>query len=82
MSELQERRIVALVLTHNAPQSLARCLAGIDAQAEGPDDVIRRRQCEPTAGGAVALPRSGRSWRVIRSEVNSGPAGGWAIALR
>ena len=40
MSERQGRRIVALVLTHNAPQSLTRCLAAIDAQAEVPEEVV------------------------------------------
>ena len=41
MSERQGRRIVALVLTHNAPQSLARCLDAIDAQTEVPEEVLR-----------------------------------------
>ena len=36
MSERQGRRIVALVLSHNAPLSLARCLGAIDAQTQRP----------------------------------------------
>ena len=40
MSEGQGHRVVALVLTHNAPQSLARCLSAIDAQTEAPEEVL------------------------------------------
>ena len=82
MSERQRRRIVALVLTHNAPQSLARCLAAIDAQAEVPEEVLVVDNASQPPVQVSLLPNSGRSLRVIRSEVNGGPAGGWAIALR
>ena len=82
MAERQERRIVALVLTHNAPQSLGRCLAAIDAQAEVPVEVLVVDNASQPPVVASLLPRSGGSWQVIRSEVNGGPAGGWAIALR
>ena len=82
MSERQGRRIVALVLTHNAPQSLARCLAAIDAQAEPPEEVIVVDNASKPAVDASSLPDVGPSLRVLRSEVNGGPAGGWAIALR
>jgi GT2 family glycosyltransferase len=76
MSERQGRRIVALVLTHNAPQSLARCLAAIDAQVEPPDEVL---VVDNASRPPVRLPAARQ---VVRSEVNGGPAGGWAIALR
>ena len=82
MSERQGRRIVALVLTHNAPQSLARCLVAISAQAEVPEEVLVVDNASQPPVEASLLPKSGRSLRVIRSEVNGGPAGGWAIALR
>jgi GT2 family glycosyltransferase len=82
MSERQGRRIVALVLTHNAPQSLARCLAAIDAQAEAPEEIFVVDNASQPAVDASSLPGAGRSLRVIRSDVNGGPAGGWAIALR
>jgi rhamnopyranosyl-N-acetylglucosaminyl-diphospho-decaprenol beta-1,3/1,4-galactofuranosyltransferase len=82
MSERQGRRIVALVLTHNAPQSLTRCLAAIDAQAEVPEEVVVVDNASQPPVGASMLPTSDRPVRVIRSEVNGGPAGGWAIALR
>jgi rhamnopyranosyl-N-acetylglucosaminyl-diphospho-decaprenol beta-1,3/1,4-galactofuranosyltransferase len=81
MSERQGRRIVALVLTHNAPSSLERCLGAVAGQVELPDEVVvvdnaSRPPMEPSL-----LPASGRPVRVVRSEVNGGPAGGWAIAL-
>jgi GT2 family glycosyltransferase len=82
MSERPGRRIVALVLTHNAPQSLARCLAAIRAQAEVPDEVLVVDNASRPPVDASLLRTSGRSFRVVRSEVNGGPAGGWAIALR
>ena len=81
MSERQGRRIVALVLTHNAPQSLARCIAAIDAQAEAPEEIVVVDNASQPPVEASLLPKSGRSLRVIRSELNGGPAGGWAIAL-
>jgi rhamnopyranosyl-N-acetylglucosaminyl-diphospho-decaprenol beta-1,3/1,4-galactofuranosyltransferase len=82
MSERQGRRIVALVLTHNAPQSLARCLAAIDAQAVAPEEIVVVDNASQPAVDASSFPGTGRSLRVIRSDVNGGPAGGWAIALR
>lgn len=82
MSECQGRRIVALVLTHNAPQSLARCLSAIGAQSEVPDEVLVVDNASQLPVNASLLPKAGRALRVIRSEVNGGPAGGWAIALR
>jgi rhamnopyranosyl-N-acetylglucosaminyl-diphospho-decaprenol beta-1,3/1,4-galactofuranosyltransferase len=85
MSERQGRRIVALVLTHNAPQSLARCLTAIAAQAEAPEEIVvidNASQPAVNESSLLSLPGAGRSLRVIRSDVNGGPAGGWAIALR
>lgn len=82
MSERQGRRIVALVLTHNAPKSLERCLAAIDAQAEVPEEILVIDNASQTPVLTSLLPKSGRSSRVLRSEVNGGPAGGWAVALR
>ena len=82
MSERQGRRIVALVLTHNAPHSLARCLAAIDAQTEAPEEIVVVDNASQPAVRASSLSCDRRSLRIIRSDVNGGPAGGWAIALR
>ena len=35
-----DRRIMAVVLTHNAPDSLARCLGAIASQTLPPDSVL------------------------------------------
>jgi rhamnopyranosyl-N-acetylglucosaminyl-diphospho-decaprenol beta-1,3/1,4-galactofuranosyltransferase len=82
MSERQGRRIVALVLTHNAPQSLARCVTAIGAQAELPDEILVVDNASQPPVDVSLLASSDRLLRVIRSEVNGGPAGGWAIALK
>ena len=82
MSERQGRRIVALVLSHNAPLSLARCLQAIDAQTQLPEEVVLVDNASQPAVTVTSLPEIGPSLRVIRSELNGGPAGGWAIALR
>jgi rhamnopyranosyl-N-acetylglucosaminyl-diphospho-decaprenol beta-1,3/1,4-galactofuranosyltransferase len=81
MSERQGRRIVALVLTHNAPQSLARCLGAIAAQTEIPDEIVIVDNASQPPVEASLLSKSGRAPQVVRSDVNGGPAGGWAIAL-
>jgi GT2 family glycosyltransferase len=79
-----QHRILALVLTHNAPQSLARCVTAIDAQVEGPDElcVVDNASEPPAQLPRLDLHRPGAVRRVIRSDVNGGPAGGWALALR
>ena len=82
MSERQGRRIVALVLTNNAPQSLARCLDAIAAQAVTPEEIVVVDNASQPPVEVSSLPASRVPLRVIRSEVNGGPAGGWAIALR
>lgn len=72
--------VVALVLSHNAPLALARCLDAIAAQSVRPGAVIVvDNASEPAVrsedlGGP--LPVS-----VVRSDTNLGPAGGWALAF-
>lgn len=73
--------IQALVLTHNAPASLGRCLDAIAAQSLAPSGVLVVDNASappaappPAAGGIPVL--------LVRSEQNTGPAGGWALALR
>jgi GT2 family glycosyltransferase len=74
-------RVMALVLTHNAPATLARCLGAIAAQRLRPDEVLvvdnasqPPVELPPTVGDDIPV-------RVVRSEVNTGPAGGYAQAL-
>ncbi len=82
MTDVQAPQIAALVLTHNAPQALARCVTAIAAQTTQPSElvVVDNASTPPVVAGA--LPAGGIPVRVLRSEVNLGPAGGWAIALR
>jgi GT2 family glycosyltransferase len=78
----QERRIVALVLSHNAPQSLARCLAAIAAQSERPEGIVVVDMASHPPIDDGALITGGITTRVLRCETNLGPAGGWAVALQ
>jgi rhamnopyranosyl-N-acetylglucosaminyl-diphospho-decaprenol beta-1,3/1,4-galactofuranosyltransferase len=71
--------VVALVLSHNAPRALARCLEAIAAQTVRPGGVIvvDNASDPPVRVAAVeTLPVS-----VVRSDTNLGPAGGWALAF-
>ncbi len=79
--ERAERRVLAVVLTHNAPESLERCLKAILAQSVPPEGVlvVDNASRPPVALGPSAVPSV--SIRVVRSEVNTGPAGGYAQAL-
>jgi len=73
---------MALVLSHNAPRSLARCLQAIASQGAQPDRVVVVDNASepPVQGGGSGLAGAGPE--VLRSEKNVGPAGGWALALR
>jgi len=75
---------VALVLSHNAPAALARCMAAMAAQSVVPAAVIvvdnaseppvRADEVARHGGGVLAVT-------VVRSDANLGPAGGWALAF-
>jgi rhamnopyranosyl-N-acetylglucosaminyl-diphospho-decaprenol beta-1,3/1,4-galactofuranosyltransferase len=71
----------ALVLTHNAPASLARCLSAIESQTRPPAAIlVVDNASDPPVDQSkldVGIPL-----RLVRSETNLGPAGGWAIALQ
>ena len=74
------RQIVALILSHNAPESLRRCLEAIDSQSMPPAAVLVVDNASnppvevTTSVGATPVT-------VVRSEVNTGPAGGYAQAF-
>jgi rhamnopyranosyl-N-acetylglucosaminyl-diphospho-decaprenol beta-1,3/1,4-galactofuranosyltransferase len=73
------RSVLAVVLTYNAPESLARCLSAIGAQTRPPDAVlVVDNASDPPAG----LPQSSLSVTLLRSEHNGGPAGGHELGLR
>jgi rhamnopyranosyl-N-acetylglucosaminyl-diphospho-decaprenol beta-1,3/1,4-galactofuranosyltransferase len=74
--------VVALVLTHNAPASLGRCLEAIGLQELPPEAVIVVDNASTPPVDGLSLCCGSVPVRVVRSERNTGPAGGWAQALR
>ena len=74
-----DHRIVAMVLTHNAPETLARCLRAVAGQDLRPDAVL---VVDNASSPAVAIDDvDGLPVSVLRSDANTGPAGGWALAF-
>jgi GT2 family glycosyltransferase len=70
--------VLAIVLTHDAPAALDRCLAAIDAQTRPPERVL------VVDNASVEAARAGSRGVVVdvrRSEQNTGPAGGHALGL-
>lgn len=75
---------VAMVLSHNAPRALARCLDAIATQSVPPAAVIVvDNASHPPVGPGEAVGTDGRRIpvSVVRSDTNLGPAGGWALAF-
>jgi rhamnopyranosyl-N-acetylglucosaminyl-diphospho-decaprenol beta-1,3/1,4-galactofuranosyltransferase len=78
--EAAQRRILTVVLTHNAPDSLARCLDAIVHQTEPPDAIlVVDNASHPPAMLPTELTSSSS---IVRSEENTGPAGGYALGLK
>jgi GT2 family glycosyltransferase len=65
---------MAIVLTHNAPESLERSVRAIRDQSRPVDDllVIDNASSPPAIADA----------RILRSDENTGPAGGWAVGVQ
>lgn len=80
--ESADAKIVALILTHNAPQALNRCIDAITAQTRLPSAIVIVDNASTPPTSPSQLTSGGIPVRVVRSDVNLGPAGGWAIALR
>ncbi len=74
-------RVMALVLTHNAPDSLDRCLRAIAAQTTPPDSVLVVDNASSPPVTVAQLPSTSLDIAILRSDVNGGPAGGYALAL-
>jgi GT2 family glycosyltransferase len=75
---MTSRPVLAVVLTHNAPEALRRCLDAIDAQTSPPDRVL----VVDNASDAGIDPRpSHLPTDVVRLPVNTGPGGGHAVGL-
>jgi rhamnopyranosyl-N-acetylglucosaminyl-diphospho-decaprenol beta-1,3/1,4-galactofuranosyltransferase len=76
-----DRRIMAVVLTHNAPDSLDRCIRAIAGQSSPPEALLVVDNASIPPVRLEALPTDTLPTRVVRSETNTGPAGGYALAL-
>ena len=76
-----DRRIMAVVLTHNAPDSLGRCLKAIASQSIPPDSLLVVDNASHPPVSLDGEMSAGVPTRLVRSEVNTGPAGGYAQAL-
>jgi rhamnopyranosyl-N-acetylglucosaminyl-diphospho-decaprenol beta-1,3/1,4-galactofuranosyltransferase len=79
-TENVDPRIMAVVLTHNAPASLTRCLEAIAGQTSPPAGVLvvdNASRPPVTVEPDPTMP----TVRVVRSEINTGPAGGYSQAL-
>jgi rhamnopyranosyl-N-acetylglucosaminyl-diphospho-decaprenol beta-1,3/1,4-galactofuranosyltransferase len=74
-------KVMALVLTHNAPASLGRCLAAIAAQTRPPDSVLVVDNASQPPVGDLTDVSGCVPVQVVRSAINTGPAGGYAQAL-
>jgi rhamnopyranosyl-N-acetylglucosaminyl-diphospho-decaprenol beta-1,3/1,4-galactofuranosyltransferase len=72
--------VLAIVLTHNAPRALTRCLDAIVGQTRPPDALV---VVDNASSPAAAVPDASavRERLVIRMEENLGPAGGHARGL-
>ncbi len=72
---------MALVLTHNAPESLDRCIRAIAGQSVPPEVLLVVDNASLPPVQLDALPTGALPTRVVRSSTNTGPAGGYAQAL-
>jgi rhamnopyranosyl-N-acetylglucosaminyl-diphospho-decaprenol beta-1,3/1,4-galactofuranosyltransferase len=71
-------RVLAIVLTHNAPDALLRCLHAIDGQTRLPDAIL---VVDNSSAPPVVVERGRAPIEVLRRELNDGPAGGHAAGL-
>jgi rhamnopyranosyl-N-acetylglucosaminyl-diphospho-decaprenol beta-1,3/1,4-galactofuranosyltransferase len=75
------QNVLAVVLTHNAPQSLDRCIRAIVAQTSPPQSILVVDSASEKPVEAKNLPSGPLPIRVLRSDENVGPAGGYALGL-
>ena len=73
--------VLAVILTHNAPESLARCLDAVAAQTCPPRAVLVVDNASNPAVRLEDLRSHFPEVYLERSEVNGGPAGGYALGL-
>jgi len=74
---------LCLILTHNAPHTLRRCVERVLSQLEPGDElVVIDNASEPPAADVIESVNTANRPKVIRLERNLGPAGGYAHGLR
>jgi rhamnopyranosyl-N-acetylglucosaminyl-diphospho-decaprenol beta-1,3/1,4-galactofuranosyltransferase len=76
-----ERDILAVVLTHNAPETLARSLEAIIGQSTPPEAILVVDNASSPPAMLDIPPEWLTRTELVRSDVNTGPAGGYAQAL-
>jgi GT2 family glycosyltransferase len=75
------RGILAIVLTHNAPEALSQCLSAIAGQSMPPEAIL---VVDNASNPPVTVDRwdeQSPALRIVHSKTNTGPAGGWAQGL-
>lgn len=75
------QRVLAVVLTHNAPQSLSRCITAIANQTTLPQAILVVDSATEIPVKSEDLPSGPLPVEVLRSDTNVGPAGGYALGL-
>jgi len=81
--KIRRTRVLATILTFEAPESLGRCLAAIGTQSRLPDGILvvdNGRSLQATFGGLPDFLVS--SAQLMPTGENLGPAGGHAVGLR
>ncbi len=73
--------MIAVVLTHNAPETLEHCVLAIVGQTSPPEALLVVDNASFPPVDSTTLPVGSLPTRVVRSEHNTGPAGGYALAL-
>lgn len=81
--DIAKLRVLATIVTHNAPLALQDCLHSITNQTRPPEAVIVVDNASlPPAEDLIASHGPAPGIRVLRQDSNTGPAGGHAAALR
>lgn len=77
----RDERVVALILTHDDPGELQRCVDAVAAQTRRPDAVVVTDNASTPPAAPTALGTEPGWLTVERLSTNGGPAGGHHVAL-
>jgi GT2 family glycosyltransferase len=78
----RDDRVLAIVLTYNAPRSIVRCVRAIIDQTRPPDHIlVVDNDSDPPAAEALESAGLAGKVEIARQGSNGGPAGGWAAGL-